>query len=79
MKLTEDIKPVTHMKTQASDLLCEVKESVMACEALRHATLLIQLTAQGEVDVQARRTLPQSEVFDRVRRRHTRRRLLRRT
>jgi PHD/YefM family antitoxin component YafN of YafNO toxin-antitoxin module len=38
-------------------------------EALRDATLLLQLTAQGEADVQAGRTLPQSEVFARARRR----------
>jgi prevent-host-death family protein len=90
MKLTEDIKPVTYMKTRAAELLREVKESrrpviitqhgeaqavvldVRTYEALRDATLLIQLTAQGEADVQAGRTLPQSEVFDRVRRRRTR-------
>jgi prevent-host-death family protein len=92
MKLTEDIKPVTYMKTRAADLLREVKESrrpviitqhgeaqavvldVVTYEALRDATLLIQVTAQGEADVQAGRTLPQSEVFDRVRRRRTRER-----
>jgi prevent-host-death family protein len=92
MKLTEDIKPVTYMKTRAAELLREVKESrrpviitqhgeaqavvldVMTYEALRDATLLIQLTAQGEADVQAGRTLPQSEVFNRMRRRRTRER-----
>jgi prevent-host-death family protein len=92
MKLTEDIKPVTYMKTRAAELLREVKESrrpviitqhgeaqavvldVKSYEALRDATLLIQLTAQGEADVQAGRTLPQSEVFHRVRRRRARER-----
>jgi phage terminase Nu1 subunit (DNA packaging protein) len=51
MKLTEDIKPVTYMKTR------------------RDASLLLQLTAQGEADVQAGRTMPQDEVFARARRR----------
>jgi prevent-host-death family protein len=87
MKLTEDIKPVTYMKTRAAELLREVKRSrrpvvitqhgeaqavvmdVATYEALRDATLLLQLTAQGESDVQAGRTLPQAEVFKRVRRR----------
>ncbi|WP_199242879.1 hypothetical protein [Vitiosangium sp. GDMCC 1.1324] len=50
MKLTEDIKPVTH-------------------EALRDASPLLQLISQGEADVQAGRTTPQSEVFARARRR----------
>jgi prevent-host-death family protein len=87
MKLTEDIKPVTYMKTRAAELLREVKRSrrpvvitqhgeaqavvmdVATYEALRDATLLLQLTAQGEADVQAGRTLPQAEVFKRARRR----------
>ena len=42
---------------------------VATYEALRDATLLLQVTAQGEADVQAGRTLPQSEVFARARRR----------
>lgn len=87
MKLTEDIKPVTYMKTRAAELLREVKRSrrpvvitqhgeaqavvmdVATYEALRDATLLLQLTAQGEADVQAGRVVPQAEVFKRVRRR----------
>jgi len=87
MKLTEDIKPVTYMKTRAAELLREVKRSrrpvvitqhgeaqavvldVETYEALRDATLLLQLTAQGEADVQAGRTVPQSEAFARARKR----------
>ncbi len=87
MKLTEDIKPVTYMKTRAAELLREVKRSrrpvvitqhgeaqavvldVATYEALREATLLLQLTSQGEADIQAGRTHPQDEVFTRVRRR----------
>jgi prevent-host-death family protein len=42
---------------------------VATYEALRDATLLLQLTAQGEADVQAGRTVPQAEAFARVRRR----------
>lgn len=87
MKLTEDIKPVTYMKTRAAELLREVKRSrrpvvitqhgeaqavvmdVATYEALRDATLLLQLTAQGEADVQAGRVVPQAEAFKRARRR----------
>ncbi|HLL00783.1 MAG TPA: type II toxin-antitoxin system Phd/YefM family antitoxin [Myxococcaceae bacterium] len=87
MKLTEDIKPVTYMKTRAAELLREVKRSrrpvvitqhgeaqavvldVATYEALRDATLLLQLTAQGEADVQAGRTLPQAQAFARARKR----------
>jgi prevent-host-death family protein len=90
VKLTEDIKPMTYMKTRAAELLREVKRSrrpvvitqngeaqavvldVATYEALRDATLLLKLTAQGEADVQAGRTVPQSEVFARVRRRLSR-------
>ena len=36
-------------------------------EELREATILLKLIAQGEMDVRARRTLPQDEVFRRVR------------
>jgi hypothetical protein len=42
-------------------------------EVLRHATLLLQLMAQGETDVEAGRTVPQKEAFARVRRRLTQR------
>ncbi len=87
MKLSEDIKPVTYMKTRAAELLRDVKRSrrpvvitqhgeaqavvldVATYEALRDATLLLQLTAQGEADVQAGRTVPQAEAFARARRR----------
>jgi prevent-host-death family protein len=90
MKLTEDIKPVTYMKTRAAELLREVKQSrrpvvitqhgeaqavvmdVTTYEELRNATLLIQLAAQGEADIQAGRTVPQAEVFERLRHRRTR-------
>lgn len=37
-------------------------------EALRDATLLLQLTAQGEAQVQAGKTVPQGEAFARARR-----------
>jgi prevent-host-death family protein len=91
MKLTEDIKPVTYMKTRAAELLRDVKRSrrpvvitqhgeaqavvldVATYEALRDATLLLQLTAEGEADVQARRTLPQAQVFARARKRFSQR------
>jgi prevent-host-death family protein len=36
-------------------------------EALRDATLLLQIAAQGEADLQAGRFLPQNEAFTRVR------------
>ncbi len=85
MKLVEDIKPVTYMKTRAAEMLREVKRSrrpmvitqhgeaqavlldVATYEALRDAKCLLQLTAQGEAQVEAGRTLPQAEVFARVR------------
>ncbi|WP_309895556.1 type II toxin-antitoxin system Phd/YefM family antitoxin [Archangium sp.] len=87
MKLTEDIKPVTYMKTRAAELLREVKRSrrpvvitqhgeaqavvldVATYEALRDATLLLKITAQGEADIQGGRTVSQAEAFARVRRR----------
>jgi prevent-host-death family protein len=86
MKLSEDIKPVTYMKTRAAELLRDVKRSrrpivitqhgeaqavlldVATYEAMRDATLLLRLTAQGEADAQAGRTVPQAEAFARVRR-----------
>lgn len=40
---------------------------VATYEALRDATRLLQLTAEGEADVQAGRTLPQAQVFARAR------------
>jgi prevent-host-death family protein len=36
-------------------------------EALRDATLLLRIAAQGEADLQAGRILPQDEVFARIR------------
>jgi prevent-host-death family protein len=36
-------------------------------EALRDATLLLRIAAQGEADLQAGRSLPQDEAFARVR------------
>ncbi|MCI0570785.1 MAG: type II toxin-antitoxin system Phd/YefM family antitoxin [Myxococcaceae bacterium] len=87
MKLNEDIKPVTYMKTRAAELLRDVKRSrrpvvitqhgeaqavlldVATYEALRDATLLLQLGGQAEAEVQAGRTVPQSKVFERARKR----------
>jgi prevent-host-death family protein len=85
MRLTEDIKPVTYMKTQAAELLQKVTESrrpvvitqngeakavlvdIESYEALKNAALMLKLTAQGEADIQAGRTLSQDEVFARAR------------
>lgn len=84
MRLTEDIKPVTYMKTRAAELLKQVNDSrrpvvitqngeakavvldVHSYEALRDATMLLQLAAQGEEDVRAGRALPQAEAMARV-------------
>lgn len=85
MRLREDIRPVTYMKTRAAELLKQVGESrrpvvitqsgeakavvldVDTYEALRDATLLLQLAAQGESDLQAGRVLTQDQAFKRVR------------
>lgn len=85
MRLREDIRPVTYMKTRAAELLKQVGESrrpvvitqsgeakavvldVDTYEALRDATLLLQLAAQGESDLQAGRVLTQAQAFKRVR------------
>lgn len=81
MKLTEDIKPVTYMKSRAAELLKSVGETrrpvvitqngepkgvlldVDSYQQLRDGTLLMKLAAQGEADLRAGRTVPQSEVF----------------
>ncbi len=85
MKLTEDIKPVTYMKSRAAELLRTVGETrrpvvitqngepkgvlldVESYQGLRDAVLLLKLAAQGEADVEAGRTVPQSEVFQGLR------------
>lgn len=89
MKLAEDIKPVTYMKSRAAELLKTVGETrrpvvitqngepkgvlldVTSYQELRDAVLLLKLAAQGEADVQAGRTVPQSEVFQSLRDRLT--------
>jgi prevent-host-death family protein len=91
MRLSEDIKPITYMKTQAAELLQKVTESrrpvvitqngeakavlvdIESYEALKNAALMLKLTAQGEADVQAGRTLPQDQALSRVRARLTKR------
>jgi len=55
MRLEEDIKPMADLKTQAAE------------PSLRDATLLLQLAAQGEADLQAGRVLPQDQALARVR------------
>lgn len=40
---------------------------IRSYEALRDATLLLQLASQGETDIQEGRLLPQEEAFNRVR------------
>jgi len=85
MKLKEDIKPVTYMKTRAAELIKKVNDSrrptiitqngeatavvldIGSYEALRDATIILQLVGQGEKDLQEGRFLPQEEVFSRVR------------
>jgi len=85
MKLKEDIKPVTYMKTRAAELIKKVNDSrrptiitqngeatavvldIGSYEALRDATIILQLVGQGEKDLQEGRFLPQAEVFSRVR------------
>ncbi len=87
MRIAEDIKPVTYMKTRAAELLKTVNETrrpviitqkgeptgvvldVASYQALKDATLLLQLIAQGEADVQAGRTVAQKEVFAELRNR----------
>ncbi len=89
MRLSEDIKPVTYMKSRAAELLKTVGETrrpvvitqngepkgvlldVDSYQELRDAVLLLKLAAQGEADVQAGRTVPQSEVFRDLRARLT--------
>jgi predicted transcriptional regulator len=53
MKLKEDIKPVSYMKTRAAEL--------------RDTTLLLQLASQGEEDFEHGRFLPQDEALARMR------------
>lgn len=85
MRLKEDIKPVTYMKTRPAELLKKVSESrrptiitqngeakavvldVESYEALRDATMLLQLAAQGEKDLEEGRILPQEQALARVR------------
>jgi prevent-host-death family protein len=85
MKLKEDIKPVSYMKTRAAELLKKVNDSrrptiitqngearavlldIGSYEALRDATLLLQLASQGEKDFEQGRFLPQDEALARVR------------
>ncbi len=87
MRIAEDIKPVTYMKTRAAELLKTVNETrrpvvitqkgeptgvvldVASYQALKDATLLLQLIAQGEADVKAGRTVAQKEVFAELRNR----------
>jgi prevent-host-death family protein len=84
MRLKEDIKPVTYLQDQATDLLKQVNDSrrpvvitedgearavvldIDSYEALRDATTLLQLAAQGEADLQAGRVLSQEEALARV-------------
>lgn len=86
MKLEEDIKPITYMKTNAADLIRQVRRSgrpvvitqhgeasavvmdVGTYEALREATLMLQLASQAEADAQAGRTVTTAEAFARARR-----------
>jgi prevent-host-death family protein len=85
MKLKEDIKPASYMKTRTAELLKKVSDSrrptiitqngeakavlldIGSYEALRDATMLLQLAAQGEKDLQEGRFLPQGEALARVR------------
>jgi prevent-host-death family protein len=85
MRLKEDIKPVSFLKTRAEDLLEQVNQShrpvvitengearavvldIESYEALRDATLLLRIAAQGEADLQAGRVLPQDQALARVR------------
>jgi len=87
MRLTEDIKPVTYMKSRAAELLKSVGETrrpvvitqngepkgvlldVDSYQELRDGILLMKLAAQGEADVQAGKTVPQDEVFEKLRER----------
>jgi prevent-host-death family protein len=87
MKLSEDIKPVTYMKTRAAELLREVQRTrrpvvitqhgeaqavvldIESYEALRDATLLLQLAGQGEADARAGRTVAGRKALDRARKR----------
>ena len=90
MKLAEDIKPVTYMKTRAAELLRTLGETrrpvvitqngepkgvlldVDSYQELRDAVLLLKLAAQGEADVREGRTVAQSQVFEDLRGRLTR-------
>jgi len=85
MRLKEDIKTVTYLQSQPTELLKQVNDSrrpvvitedgearavvldVESYEALRDATMLLQLAAQGEADLQEGRVLSQDEAFSRVR------------
>jgi prevent-host-death family protein len=85
MRLKEDIKPMTFLKTRAEELLDQVNESrrpvvitrngeakavvldVESYEALRDATMLLQLASQAEADLQEGRVLPQKQALARVR------------
>jgi prevent-host-death family protein len=85
MRLNEDIKPISYMKSRAAELLRTVGETrrpvvitqngepkgvlvdVASYQELRDAVLLMKLIAQGEADVRAGRTVPQGEVFRKLR------------
>lgn len=58
MRLKEDIKTVTYLQNQAAE---------QGYEALREATMLLQLVAQSEADLQEGRVLSQDEAFARAR------------
>lgn len=86
MKLNEDIKPVTYLKSHSAELLRQVRESrrpvvitqhgeakavvldVGTYEALRDASLMLQLVGQAEADARAGRTLSTTAAFARARR-----------
>lgn len=85
MRLKEDIKPLTFLKTRAEELLEQVNESrrpvvitkngeakavvldVESYEALRDATMILQLASQAEADLQEGKVLPQDQALARVR------------
>ena len=51
MKLTEDIKPVTYMKTRAAELLRELKQSRRPVIITQHGASFLERGAQGPLTI----------------------------
>ena len=89
MRLKEDLRPITYLKSNAADLLKQINTTHRAVvitqngaaravlqdpesyEQMQRAIGLLKLVAQGEADLQARRTVAADEVFAALRKKLT--------